>query len=924
MMLSNQPDVRAILGPTNTGKTYLAMERMMEHPSGVIGFPLRLLARENYDRLVTLKGKNAVALITGEEKIIPDRARWFVCTVEAMPTDQVFDFVAVDEIQMCTNPERGHIFTDRLLYMRGTTETLFLGSDTILSILRRLIPDIYVETRPRFSMLTYSGAKNMARLPKRSAIVAFALNDVYAIAEHMRQQRGGSALVLGALSPKTRNQQVAMYQAGEVDYLVATDAIGMGLNMDVNHVAFASHRKFDGRLSRDLLTTEIAQIAGRAGRHTQSGTFGVTNGLGDFPMRTIESVETHTFAPDKFIYWRNKDLNFNSPQLLLKSLRYNPDIMGLNLPCDILRRIHRAEDSDALESLILKDTITQTATTPDTVQLLWEVCQIPDFCQISAEMHADFLETLYLYLVEGLKTEHIPNLPDDFVASHVEKLNCTDGTIDTLTARLANVRTWAYIAHKDYWLSNSKHWQHRTGQIENLLSDTLHQRLMSRFVDERKSVLLRKENHSHDDLVISPPDHQKNRDIMLHGHKLGSILGITFSAHDEQDSVDQDSCGNYKNQGSLQQSHKNQKHMLSLAMPVLMQLAPQIMADLENAPHKEFNLNMQTGDIYWRGGLLATLIKGPTLHQPNIMMADTFMEGADYKNRLKTVAQSIAMALLDKYLKPVFNLSPHINKMDTNKLSAYGRAILYHVHTGLGSCDRHLCAEQYQHLTDQDKKYLSKLGIRIGVWSIYMQAIKTPNICRTRALLACIFYNNSISQSTFKVNTQSPIPSLLTGDILPPKLWHLAGYIYVAPPKGIQGHGYAIRVDDWENITHKIRQNTHAKKCLNTPELQHMFGGDDNLQNHIMATLGYKPIMDENNTLTGYQQRRPKGIHKKDKNLKKSKAEKSSASKQKTWLDKTHSPFAGLQDLIKPVKPKKSNKKKSKKTKTPHKETQHG
>ena len=906
MILSGQPHISAILGPTNTGKTYLAMERMMEQPSGVIGFPLRLLARENYDRLVTIKGKNAVALITGEEKIIPNGARWYVCTVEAMPTDQVFDFVAVDEIQMCTNHERGHIFTDRLLYMRGSVETLFLGSDTIAPILRRLIPDIYIETRPRFSILTYNGAKNMARLPKRSAIVAFTINDVYTIAEHMRQQRGGSALVLGALSPKTRNQQVAMYQAGEVDYLVATDAIGMGLNMDVNHVAFASHRKFDGRLSRDLLTTEVAQIAGRAGRHTQGGTFGVTNGLPDFAINMIESIENHSFAPDKFIYWRNKDLNFNSPQLLLKSLRYSPDMMGLNLPCDILRRIQRAEDSDALSAMILKDTIIKTATTPDTVQLLWEVCQIPDFCQISAEMHADFLESLYGYLVQGLKTQDLPNLPDDFVADHVEKLNCTDGTIDTLTARLAGVRTWAYIAHKDHWLANSKHWQHRTGQIENLLSDTLHQRLMSRFVDERKSVLLRKDNHTQDDLITKATDKNNNYDIVLHGHTLGTVLGITFSAYDE--AVDTDT-----NEDSPQyhQNYKNQKQMLALAMPALLQLAPKIITDLEKAHPKDFRMNMQTGQIFWRNGLFATLAKGHALHTPDVMIADTFINSSDITPRLKSVAKSIGYALLAKYLKPVFNLP-----LDTDRLSAYGRAVLYHVHSGLGSCARQYCEEQLPHLTHNDKKYLAKMGIRIGVWSLYMDAIKTPNICRTRALLACLYHNKSISQSTFKVNTQSPIPSLLSGEILPTDLWRLAGYIYLAPPQKNTGSGYAIRVDDWESITHQIRQNTTDKKCANTPALQTIFNDDDTVQDHIMHKLGYKAITDENNTITAYQQIRR---HKKAP-PKKSTPNKTKPT-QKPKPTHAHSPFAMLQDLVKPVAPKKPKKSKRKK---PNKVPQHG
>jgi ATP-dependent RNA helicase SUPV3L1/SUV3 len=472
--------VTAVLGPTNTGKTFLAVDRMLGHSSGMIGFPLRLLARENYDRIVRLKGARAVALVTGEEKIAPPTARYFVCTVESMPLNRPVAFLAIDEVQLAADPERGHIFTDRLLHARGIEETMFLGSDTIRPLLRRLVPDATFESRPRFSTLTYTGPKKLNRLPRRSAVVAFSAGDVYAMAELIRRQRGGAAVVLGALSPRTRNAQVAMYQAGEVDYLVATDAIGMGLNMDVDHVAFAELAKFDGRRPRRLTAPEIAQIAGRAGRHMNNGSFGTTAEAGEIPPEMVEAVENHRFQPLASLYWRNRDLSFRSVEALLRDLDARP-------PDRALIRMREADDHLALAALARDPEILRMAQGPAAVRLLWEVCQIPDFRKILTEAHTRLLGHVFRHLMQPAAV-----LPETWVARQVERLNDDQGDIDTLTQRIAHVRTWTYIAHRGDWLTNSGEWQERARAIEDKLSDALHQRLTQRFVDRRQAALQRR------------------------------------------------------------------------------------------------------------------------------------------------------------------------------------------------------------------------------------------------------------------------------------------------------------------------------------------------------------------------------------------------------------------------------------------------
>ena len=433
----------AVLGPTNTGKTHLAIERMLGHDSGMIGFPLRLLARENYDRIRRIKGDGAVALVTGEERIVPAHPRYFVCTVEAMPLDRQVSFLAVDEIQLVGDRERGHVFTDRLLHARGRWETMFMGSDTIRPLLRKLVPEAEIVERPRFSTLTYTGPRKVTRLPPRSAVVAFSVSDVFELAELVRRQRGGTAVVLGALSPRARNAQVAMYQAGEVDYMVATDAIGMGLNMDLDHVAFAKLSKFDGNGPRRLTAAEIAQIAGRAGRHMNDGTFGTTADVGPLDQEIVEAVENHRFDPLTSVWWRNAALDFRSPQQLLRSLDAPP-------PVPVMLRVREADDQLALAALLRQPEIARRATHPGAVRLLWDVCQIPDFRKVMSEHHARLLGQIWHHLMSPAE-----RLPNDWVASQIVRLDRVDGEIDTLVQRIAHIRTWTYITHRAGWLADS-------------------------------------------------------------------------------------------------------------------------------------------------------------------------------------------------------------------------------------------------------------------------------------------------------------------------------------------------------------------------------------------------------------------------------------------------------------------------------------
>ncbi|HEX2760601.1 MAG TPA: helicase-related protein, partial [Rhizomicrobium sp.] len=505
--------VTAILGPTNTGKTFFAIERMLAHKSGMIGLPLRLLAREVYDRIVRLRGANDVALITGEEKILPKSARFYVCTVEAMPLEISVACLVVDEIQLCADPERGHVFTDRLLSARGTEETLFLGAESMRGVLQRFIPKTWFITRPRFSDLAYTGARKLTRLPRRSAVVGFSAEDVYGIAEIVRRQRGGAAVVLGALSPRTRNAQVALYQSGDVDFLVATDAIGMGLNMDVDHVAFAGREKFDGRGFRPLTPAETGQIAGRAGRYMNDGTFGVTGECEPFEEEIVSRVESHRYDPVKVLQWRNPMLDYRSIPRLLESLDAPPPERGLG-------RARPSSDAIALHHLSNEADIQTLANSPSHVRKLWDVCQLPDFRKLSTDEHAKMVRTLFLYLMSD--SGHIP---DDWMARQVARLDVAEGDVATLSGRLAQIRTFTYAAHRPGWTADGAHWQGVTRAVEDRLSDALHEQLTQRFIDRRTSVLMKhmREDDA-DDVKL-----EEDGGVLISGELIGRLDGFRFT-----------------------------------------------------------------------------------------------------------------------------------------------------------------------------------------------------------------------------------------------------------------------------------------------------------------------------------------------------------------------------------------------------------
>lgn len=694
-MTHTQSRILAVLGPTNTGKTHFAMERLLAHASGIIGFPLRLLARENYERAVKIKGSGMVALITGEEKIIPRGAKYFLCTVESMPLDKSVHFLAVDEIQMCADAERGHVFTSRLLHARGAEETIFLGAETIMPLIKKLVPDAEFDKRPRFSTLSYSGPQKINRLPPQSALVAFSASDVYEIAEQVRRHRGGAAVVMGALSPRTRNAQVAMYQAGEVDHIVATDAIGMGLNMDVNHVAFASTRKFDGKRSRLLSEPELAQIAGRAGRHMNDGTFGVTADTPVLSPEKVERIEQHRFKPIKQIYWRNPKLELNSLETLKLSLCLPPQLPGLI-------RAGNADDEVALRLLAASKEITEHVTSPAAVAILWEVCQIPDFRKVMSDAHTSLLGRIYLHLMDS---NGLGKLPTDWIANHVQRLERADGNIETLTGRLANIRTWTYIAHRGDWLDDTGYWQERTRCVEDKLSDALHERLTQRFVDQRTSVLVKRLSNPDDILAAVKQDGS----VLVEGHAIGHLNGFCFIADKNSES------------GMAEKSIKQAARRA---------LGPEIkkrIRALEASSQTQITLSA-TGFIHFDNAQIGYLSRGLEILSPSVeLMPSDLLDVGDYKRilmRLKMWSQN--------YFE--MNLKSLMLARQA-KFEGAAKGLVFQLAENLGSLPRKIVKRQLDALTKKDRKKLRNLGIVIGRARIYLPALLKPASAQVLGLL---------------------------------------------------------------------------------------------------------------------------------------------------------------------------------------------
>jgi ATP-dependent RNA helicase SUPV3L1/SUV3 len=675
----------AVLGPTNTGKTHLAVERMLGHASGMIGLPLRLLAREIYDRIVKARGPSCVALITGEEKIVPPRPQYFVCTVEAMPLDRDVEFLAIDEIQLCADPERGHVFTHRLLHARGRAETMLLGAATAAPLIRRLCRDAEIQSRERFSQLIYDGPKKLTRLPRRSVVVGFSAEAVYAIAELIRRQRGGAAVVMGSLSPRTRNAQVALFQSGEVDFLVATDAIGMGLNMDVDHVAFAGLRKFDGRRSRWLYPHEIGQIAGRAGRYRKDGAFGVTGECPDMNSDLVEAVESHSFQPLSLAEWRNAALDFQSLQGLMRSLIAPPPLPGLTLS-------EESQDETTLRQLAVDEMVIRRCRDRANLIRLWEICQTPDFRKTTQDDHTRLMGGMFEHL-----TQRNRRLPEDWAQAQFAGLDRTDGDIDALSARLARVRTLAYVANRGDWLVDPQAWQFRARALEDRLSDTLHEQLMQRFIDRRTSTLMRSLSQT-----TGPIQGGIGADgtVTVEGHLVGSLLGVHFESAQGATALE-----NRALRGAAER----------LASPEIARRLGQVAAEADEA----FAL-APNGMVLWRGHAIGQLAGG-ALFSPRVRLLGELGPAPARERAARRLEAFVAARAGDR----LFVLKRLQGAIAEGRLKGLARGIAYQLIEQFGVLDRKMVETQVRALSRQERRALKGLGVRFGAFSLFLPAILT-------------------------------------------------------------------------------------------------------------------------------------------------------------------------------------------------------
>ena len=740
----------AVLGPTNTGKTHYAIERMLAHRSGVIGLPLRLLAREVYDKIVALRGPSVVALVTGEERIVPDRAKYWVCTVEAMPEGMGCDFLAVDEIQLCADPERGHIFTDRLLRARGLHETLFLGAETMRKAIAALVPTADFLYRDRFSELSYSGQKKISRMPARSAIVSFSVDNVYGIAELLRRQKGGAAVVMGALSPRTRNAQVEMYQNGDVDYLVATDAIGMGLNLDVNHVAFSATSKFDGNRMRPLMANELAQIAGRAGRHMNNGTFGVTGEAGPLHDEVLEAITENRFQPLSKLYWRNSKLQFGTTKALIASLETHTDN-------DWLTRVRESDDLGALKTLVEDVEVQARASDGASVTLLWDVCRIPDFRGISGREHADLLSVIYNYLHEK------GQIPQVWLARQINRIDNTQGDIDALSKRLAYIRTWTYVAQRKDWVDDHSHWRDATRAVEDRLSDALHIALTQRFVDRRTSILMRRLKQK-ESLVA---DVNKDGEVTVEEQFVGRLEGFRFQ---------QDVSGSPDEAKTLRSAS-------------LQALTPEfhLRADrMYNAPDTEFDFTEQ-GGLMWGTSAVGKLIPGPDALKPHVKAFVDVEAGPEVTEKVTRRLKHF----IDRKVSTLFE--PLLNMQRDETLTGMARGFAFQMIEGLGLLDRADVGEDVKSLDQESRSALRKHGIRFGQFTVFMPLLLKPAPTRLRLLLWSL-------ASGLQEFPEAPPPGLVTvpTDDKAPEGYHLKSGYRAAGER-------ALRVDMAERLADMLR-----------------------------------------------------------------------------------------------------------------------
>ena len=777
--------ITAVLGPTNTGKTHYAIERMLSYKSGVIGLPLRLLAREVYDRIVAARGPGVVALITGEERIVPPRAAYWVCTVEAMPDGMGCDFLAVDEIQLCGDPERGHIFTDRLLNARGLHETLFLGAETMRNAIAAMVPDAQFMRRERMSQLTYSGSKKISRMPARAAIVGFSVENVYAIAELLRRTKGGAAVVMGALSPRTRNAQVEMYQNGDVDYLVATDAIGMGLNLDISHVAFSSLTKFDGRRMRHLMPDELAQIAGRAGRHIENGTFGVTGEAPPLDDQVAQAICDHKFQPVKKLQWRNSRLQFGSVKRLIATLEDRTDDPWLT-------RVRESDDLAALKALGADVEVAARATDGPSVKLLWDVCRVPDFRGISKGEHAGLLTQIYNDL------HQLGHVSSNWFGLQVRRIDRTDGDIDTLSKRLAYIRTWTYVAQRNGWLVDESHWREETRAVEDRLSDALHGALTQRFVDRRTSILLRRLKQK-ESLVADVND---KGEVTVEGEFVGRLEGFRFRM---------DKAGSPDEAKTLRQAS-------------VQALVPQfhLLADrFYNAPDPEIDFTEQ-GGLMWGDQAVGKLTTGPDPFKPTIEVFVDEEAGSDVAAKVQRRLQHF----IDRKIAAGFE--PLLALKNDEALTGTAKGFAYRMAEGFGILPRGEVADEVKALDQDARGALRKHGVRFGQFTIFMPLLLKPAPTRLRLVL----WSLSKGLSEFP---ESPPPGLVT---VPAAKDAVAGYYAMA---GYRAAGErAIRIDMLERLADMLRDKDSRGGFEANPDMLSITGMTLEQFADLMAGLGYK------------------------------------------------------------------------------------
>jgi len=697
-MENNLKRITAVLGPTNTGKTHLAVETMMEYESGIIGFPLRLLAREIFDKCVNKIGAEKVALITGEEKIIPKFPKYYICTVESMPQDMMVDFIAVDEIQMCVDHERGHIFTDRLLHARGDKLTMFLGSHTMKSLISSLVEGVEFVNKERYSNLTYSGYKKISRLNPKTALIAFSIDEVYAIAELVRRQKGGTAIIMGSLSPKTRNSQVELYQSGDANFLVATDAIGMGINMDINNVSFSSLRKFDGKKNRKLNLSEISQIAGRAGRHINDGTFGVTGECKQLSFDEIEKLEKHELQKIDVLYWRNAEINFDSLDNLVSSLEKNTNNK-------FLKRINDCEDEKVLKFLIKNNNSLKNTLSKDFVKILWECCQIPDFSKKAYGNHIEVVKKVFEFL-----TSNSGKVTNEYMKKQLEYLDKYNGNIDTLTNRISNVRTWSYVANKKNWANNSDYWIERTKYIEDKLSDKLHEELTKSFVDKRISILSRTLKQ---DVALATEIRNEN-EVIIDGQYIGRLSGLKLDLDLKSESLKTD--------------------IKSLRKAARQAIAPELMRRVNRIIKSEVLKLDDDHKIYWMDCPIAYISKGINYLNPKLRLIVDEAIDPETKEKLKINLEKKLLSLISSELSDLVNLSK--SKFKNN----YARALCYQLFEKNGVMKRKMVNEMIKNISKDDRSNLRKAGVKIGRYHIFLPRMLKPSAVNLRVKLWKLYY----------------------------------------------------------------------------------------------------------------------------------------------------------------------------------------